>query len=168
MWCCGNGTRQCGSNRCLPLKCHQERSIDSPPAGHQCLFFLFDFSLTYYELISPQQSWQHFEAPLKTELSNGIRAPCKIHLFFISLMCVPASGSVTCTTHQGFFPSCCPFMCLPSNFLFFSSGYVSPNFHMLIQFDFLSPWDSCSYRSIRWCLFLLLFLSPVSNFLLNC
>lgn len=84
--------------------------MDSPPAtGHQCLLLPFDFYLAYYGLISSQWTWGHFEAPWKTELPNGIRAPFTIHLFFISLMRVPASGSTTRTAHQFFSPSCCPF-----------------------------------------------------------
>lgn len=86
---------------------------DSLPAtGHQCLCFLFEFYLAYYGLINSWWSWGHFEALLKTELSNGIRAPFKIHLFFISLMCVPTSGSMTCTVHQFFFPFMLPLPCV--------------------------------------------------------
>ena len=121
------GSWQYGSNCFLPLKYHQGRSTDRPPAtGHQCLLFLFDFYLTYYRLISSQWSWQHFEAPLKTELSNGISAPPKIHLFFIFLMCVPASGSMTCTTYQFFFPSCCPFDVSTFQFPLFSLQVMDP------------------------------------------
>lgn len=91
-----------------PVKMYRQTSCYWPSMSTLPAWFFFNllwvdqFSVKLRALWGPFENW----------IINEIRDPFKMHLFFISLTCVRASGFMTCKICQFFFPFTLSLSCL--------------------------------------------------------